>query len=72
MQNADYLQKISRALASRDGISKPDSKQLAEADVYARIAQAHALTRIAGALEALAADTVPAGMTVQPAIRHSA
>lgn len=65
----DYLKQLDRALTSPDTISPPTTQQLTEADVYARAAQAHALTRIANALETIAADTTP---TVRPAIHHSA
>ncbi|MFG2276984.1 hypothetical protein ACGFNY_45415 [Streptomyces chartreusis] len=72
MNASDFLDRARKALRTRDGISKPSSTQLAEADVYARIAQATALDRMAAALEALAADAAPAPGTVQPAIHHSA
>lgn len=72
MTTGDYLGRIRQALASRDGISKPKSSQLAEADVYASAATAHALDRIATALETLAADVAPEFGTVQSAIHHSA
>lgn len=71
MNASEYLLKAHRALRTRDGITKPSTSQLAEADIYASIAQAHALDRLAAAMEALAADAVATPSTVQPAIHHS-
>ena len=73
MDASHYLDQIRKTLASRDGISKPKPDQLTEADVYANAATAHALDRIATALETLAAaeTSTPVGVTLQPAIRHS-
>lgn len=67
----DYLAKIRTTLASRDGVTPPTTQQLAAADVYARAAQAHALDRIADALEVLAADGAVPRTAVRPAIRHT-
>jgi hypothetical protein len=66
MPTLDYLARIDRALASRDGISEPGKEQRAEAETYALIVQARALDRIATALEAIAADELT------PTIRRSA
>ncbi len=57
-----------RLLDDRQGMPHPSEPRLREADVFARIAQADALHRIAQALECIAdnGDT-----TVRPAIRHS-
>lgn len=74
MTASHYLDQARQALASRDGISKPKPSQLTQATVYADLAQAHALDRIATALETLAAhQTAPAtdGATLQPAIHHT-
>lgn len=67
----NYLAKIRATLASRDGVTPPTAQQLAEADVYARAAQAQALDRIADALEVLAADGDVPQITVRPAIGHT-
>ncbi|MFD5848382.1 hypothetical protein [Streptomyces chartreusis] len=71
MDASHYLAEIRKALTSRDGISKPRPEQLEAADVYANAATAHALDRIATALETLAADVAVDGINLQPAIRHS-
>jgi len=73
MTASHYLDQARKTLTNRDGITKPKPAQLTEATVYADLATAHALDRIATALETLAAhETAPAAVTVQPAIRHSA
>lgn len=59
------------ALTPEAGYHEPNSKQIREADVRARIATASALSRIAGALETLAVNTAP-DTTVQAPIRHNA
>ncbi|MFF8954080.1 hypothetical protein ACF09I_35585 [Streptomyces sp. NPDC014940] len=72
MTAADHLAKARSALTPRDGQgSRVTAEQAAEATAHAEIAKASALDRIATALEALAADTLPAGIDLRPAIGHS-
>ncbi|WP_329376078.1 hypothetical protein [Streptomyces sp. NBC_01483] len=68
---ADHIRNAVQALIPGDGMRRPSASQLHEADVHASLAKAVNLGRIADALEALAANTVPAA-TIRAAIHHSA
>lgn len=72
----DHIAAARKALIPRDGTGgRTTPGQATVAIAHAEIAKAQAYDRIATALETLAAHaTAPdtAGVTVQPAIRHSA
>jgi hypothetical protein len=72
MDFSDSIRAAHKMLAPRDGYGPvPPTAQSTAAIAHAEVAKAQAMERIAIALEALVADPVPAGVTVQPAIGHS-